>query len=121
MFLISFLLNIKNVDPINKNIVTIQITILKFKLAYLYKGIPPYKNSVKSQHTVGNQASLYNGMTEYIDGDLRFINPWKNNNLHPDKAEYLKYIILELNKNLHPTWSEAQIQQKINDNDVEFF
>lgn len=73
------------------------------------------------EHTVGNQASLYNGMTEYIDGDLRFINPWKNNNLHPDKAEYLKYIILELNKNLHPTWSEAQIQQKINDNDVEFF
>lgn len=74
------------------------------------------------EHTVGNQASLYDGMTEYTpDGDLRFVNPWKENKLNNDQNEYLKYIILEINKNKHPNWQESQIQDKINSNDVEFF
>jgi hypothetical protein len=33
------------------------------------------------EHTYGNQASLYKGMIEYVNGDLRFVNPWKENNL----------------------------------------
>jgi hypothetical protein len=49
-------------------------------------------------------------MTEYTsDGDLRFINPWKDNNLNTAQQEYLKFIITELHKNLHPNWSESQI------------
>jgi hypothetical protein len=74
------------------------------------------------EHTVGNQASLYNGMVEYTsDEDLRFINPWKNNKLNTTQQEYLKFIILEINKDRYPNLSETQIQQKINNNDVEFF
>lgn len=74
------------------------------------------------EHTIGNQTSLYNGMTEYTaDGDLRFINPWKNNKLNTAQQDYLKFIILEINKNKYPNLSETQIQQKINSNDIEFF
>ncbi len=74
------------------------------------------------EHTIGNQASLFNGMTEYTqDGDLRFVNPWKNNKLSPQQQEYLKFAILELNKNAHPTWTEAQIQDKIQSDDITFF
>lgn len=75
------------------------------------------------EHTVGNQTSLYEGMTYYDQtGNLLFINPWKDTKgLSPKKAEFLKYVILELNKNIHPEYSEAQIQSKINNNDIEFF
>jgi hypothetical protein len=32
------------------------------------------------EHTYGNQTDLYKGMTRYTtDGDLRFLNPWKEN------------------------------------------
>jgi hypothetical protein len=37
-----------------------------------------------TEHTFGNQTSLYKGMTEFTsDGDFRFVNPWKDNTLHP--------------------------------------
>jgi hypothetical protein len=75
------------------------------------------------EHTFGNQTSLYNGMTYYDkSGNLLFINPWKDTKgLSPKKAEFLKYVILELNKNTHPNLSEAQIKEKIEDNNTEFF
>jgi hypothetical protein len=63
------------------------------------------------EHTFGNQTSLYEGMTYYDkNGNLMFLNPWKDTkNLSAKKVEFLKYAILELNKNLHPGLSEAQI------------
>ena len=74
------------------------------------------------EHTYGNQASLYNGMTEYTqDGDLRFVNPWKSNKLSQAQSDYLKYIILEINKNKYPNLTEEQIQEKIDSNSIEFF
>ena len=76
------------------------------------------------EHTYGNQADLYKGMTRYTtDGDLRFLNPWKENTqeLSPKQVEFLKYAILEINKQIHPTYSEEQIQAKIENDDVEFF
>ena len=75
------------------------------------------------EHTIGNQTSLYNGMT-YFDknGDLLFINPWKDTHgLSAKKVELLKYVITEINKNKHPDWSEQQLQDKINSNDLDFF
>jgi hypothetical protein len=50
-------------------------------------------------------------MTYYDkNGNLMFLNPWKDTkNLSAKKVEFLKYAILELNKNMHPDWSEAQI------------
>mgnify|MGYP003456703608 CR=1 FL=1 len=61
------------------------------------------------EHTVGNQTSLYDGMTYYDQtGNLLFINPWKDTKgLSTKKAEFLKYVILELNKNRYPGDSEA--------------
>ena len=75
------------------------------------------------EHTFGNQTSLYEGMTYYDkNGNLMFLNPWKDTkNLSAKKVDFLKYAILELNKNLHPGLSEAQIQDKINSDDVDFF
>lgn len=75
------------------------------------------------EHTFGNQASLYEGMTYYDqNGNLLFINPWKDTKgLSAKKAEFLKYVILELNKNIHPNLSESEIQNKINSNDTTFF
>jgi hypothetical protein len=60
------------------------------------------------EHTVGNQTSLYDGMTEYDkNGNLVFINPWKDTkNLSAKKIEFLKYVILELNKNQQPNLSK---------------
>lgn len=76
-----------------------------------------------TEHTFGNQTSLYEGMTYYDkNGDLLFINPWKDTkNLSTKRTEYLKYIITELNKDRHPGLSDAQIQDKINSNDPSFF
>lgn len=74
------------------------------------------------EHTIGNQASLFNGMIEYTpDGDIRFINPWKSNKLQSSQIEYLKYAILAINKDRYSTLSEEQIKQKIEENNPEFF
>jgi hypothetical protein len=47
-------------------------------------------------------------MTEYDkNGNLVFINPWKDTkNLSAKKIEFLKYVILELNKNQQPNLSK---------------
>lgn len=76
------------------------------------------------EYTVGNQTDLYKGMTRYTsDGDLRFLNPWKENTqeLSPKQIEFLKHVILEINKQAHPQYSDEQIQQKIEQDDVTFF
>lgn len=73
------------------------------------------------EHTYGNQTSLYKGMIEYVNGDLRFVNPWKENNLQPAQVEFLKYAILEINKLTHKGSTEEAIKAKIADNDPEFF
>lgn len=75
------------------------------------------------EHTFGNQTSLYEGMTYYdANGDLLFINPWKDTkNLSSKKIELLKYVITEINKNKSPNLSDEQIQEKINSDDLDFF
>ena len=75
------------------------------------------------EHTIGNQTSMYDGMTEYTqNGDLMFINPWLNpKGLNAAQVDYLKYVILQVNKFRHPTLSEEEIQDKIKTNDVDFF
>lgn len=74
------------------------------------------------EYTIGNQASLYNGMTKYTeDGDLVFENPWKSTTLSEYKKDFLKKAILEFNKNVHPDWTEQVVQDKINLEDREFF
>lgn len=74
------------------------------------------------EHTYGNQTSLYDGMTYYSkNGNLLFVNPWKNNhNLSPKQAEFLKFIILEINKNTH-NYSQEEINDKIKYDDITFF
>lgn len=76
------------------------------------------------EHIWGNQTELYKGMTRFTeDGDLRFLNPWKENTqeLTAKQVEFLKHVILEINKQRHPTYSEEKIQQLIVQDDVEFF
>ena len=76
------------------------------------------------EHTIGNQTSLYNGMTEYTsDGDLRFVNPWKNPEKlkYPGQREFLKKYILKINKTIHPKLTQEEIENKIKTNDIEFF
>lgn len=74
------------------------------------------------EHTYGNQTSLYQGMIEHTsDGDLRFVNPWKDNTLHPAQAEYLKYAILEINKLRYKGLTQEAIKAKIDEGDPEFF
>lgn len=75
-----------------------------------------------TEHTFGNQTSLYKGMTEFTsDGDFRFINPWKDNSLHPAQAEFLKYALIEINQLIHPNQTKEEVEAKIRNNDVEFF
>lgn len=65
------------------------------------------------EHIWGNQTELYKGMTRFTeDGDLRFLNPWKENTqeLSSKQVEFLKHVILEINKQRHPTYSEEKIQ-----------
>ena len=74
------------------------------------------------EYTVGNQTSLYDGMTKYTqDGDLRFVNPWKDNSLTTEQADYLKYIITTIQKNIKPDLTDTEIQQKIATDDIAFF
>lgn len=74
------------------------------------------------EYTYGNQASLYDDMIKYTDdGDLVFENPWKSKSLPEYKKNFLKKAILEFNKDVHPDWSEQVIQDKINQEDREFF
>ena len=70
--------------------------------------------------TYGNQSELYDKMTYYTDeGDLLFVNPWKKD-IGPG-TEFLKYAILQFNKDSHPDWTEEQIQEKIRTDNIEFF
>lgn len=75
------------------------------------------------EYTVGNQTSLYDGMTYYdANGNLLFLNPWKDTrNLSLKQAEFLKYVILEINKDKHPDYSDAQIQESIKTDNLDFF
>lgn len=76
------------------------------------------------EHTIGNQADLYKGMTYYTDdGDLRFLNPWKHNTgeLFPTQVEFLKHAIMEINKQRRPSMTDEQIQQAIENDSIEFF
>lgn len=76
------------------------------------------------EHTIGNQSSLYNGMTYYTtNGDLLFRNPWKHPELVGDsaKVEFLKFALLQFNKDVHPDWSQSQIDACIQNDDDAFF
>jgi hypothetical protein len=79
------------------------------------------------EHTVGNQTSLYEGMTFYSpEGNLLFSNPWDDSDVRvremsPKQRDFLKYVILEVNKSRYPDLSENQIKEKIVSRDEQFF
>ena len=79
------------------------------------------------EHTVGNQTSLYEGMTYFHDnGNLLFRNPWNDSDpvvaaMSPKRREFLKYVLLEINKNKHPKDTEEDIKERRRSNVSEFF
>lgn len=79
------------------------------------------------EHTIGNQTSLYDGMTYFHqNGDLLFKNPWDESDpeimaMSDTKKEYLKWVITEFNKNRFPNLSEAQILMKQKENTSDYF
>lgn len=74
------------------------------------------------EHTIGNQANLYKGMTYYSNGDFLFKNPWKDTTgLTTEQAEFLKYIIIETNKRTHSGTSNEELMMHLQNGDIEYF
>ena len=79
------------------------------------------------EYTIGNQTSLYDGMTYFHqNGDLLFKNPWDESDpeimaMSDKKREYLKWAITEFNKSRFPGLTDAQINVKRKDSLSDYF
>lgn len=80
-----------------------------------------------SQNLTGNQTrDLYYNMYDHKSSDVKFVNPWSNNNnLTPEEREFLKYAIIKINAtrgnglNLEKLLANPDIMGDLIANDVE--
>ena len=88
----------------------------KLKIAKGFNGL--------KERTIGNHADLYKNMYReeaLKNGDLVFKNPWTDPTLQPEEAEYLKYVLQQINKNRFGSKSDEYIENLRKEDKYDYF